>query len=290
MKEKQKQTLFITIFLLPMLLITGVFLYYPFFKGILNSFYQMRGFFSRQFIGVDNYTRLLNDEVIKIATFNTLEIMLYAVVFQVGIALILAVMIDSIKHGKAFFRTAFFFPVVISGAAIGLLFKLIYSYDSGLLNGLLIRFGYEPVLWITEKTSLIAVAVPTVWQYVGFYFVILLTAILKIPKDYYEAAKLEGISGIKRTLYITIPLIWSDIKICIILAITGAFRVFELVYIITLGGPMNSSEVLGTYMYKMTFTSQSVGYGSTIAVYIVLLGVTLALVMNRLLRREAVTY
>ncbi|GAA0356501.1 carbohydrate ABC transporter permease [Bacillus horti] len=282
--------LFITLFLLPMVIITGVFLYYPFFNGIIKSFYQSNGFFNSTFIGLDNYARLFKDEVIRIATFNSLEIMLYAVIFQVGIALILAVLVDSIKFGRGFFRTSFFFPVVISGAAIGLLFTLIYGYNYGMLNGILVNLGLERVLWINEKTSLLAVAIPTVWQYVGFYFVILLTAILKIPSDYYEAAKLDGITGFKRMVYITIPLIWSDIKICIILAITGAFRVFEMVYIITKGGPFNTSEVLGTYMYRKAITDQAFGYGATIAVYIVILGVALALITNRLLKREQVTY
>jgi raffinose/stachyose/melibiose transport system permease protein len=281
---------YIVLFLLPMALITGTFLYYPFFRGIMLTFYKTEGFFSKTFTGMTNYTKLFTDEVIRTATLNSLELMVYVVVFEVGIALILAVMVDSIKHGKTFFRTSFFFPVVISGSAIGLLFQLIYGYRSGMLNSILVELGFERILWLTEKSSLIAVAIPTIWQYVGFYFVILLTAILKVPNDYYEAAELEGISSIKKTLFITLPLIWSDIKVCIILAITGAFRVFELVYIITKGGPGNSSEVLGTYMYETTFTSFAVGYGSTIAVYIVILGVGLALITNRLLKREEITY
>lgn len=282
--------IFIVLFLMPAALITGVFLYYPFFRGIMLSFYQTEGFFSKTFAGFYNYIRLFQDEVVRIATLNSLELMIYAVFLQVGIALVLAVMVDSIQRGKSFFRISFFFPVVISGSAIGLLFTLIYSYRSGLLNNVLTSMGFERVLWLTEKTSLIGVAVPTIWQYVGFYFVILFTSILKVPDEFYEAAKIEGISGIKKMVHITIPLIWGDIKICMILAITGAFRVFELVYIITLGGPGNSSEVLGTYMYETTFTKQAVGYGSTIAVYIVVLGVTLSLLTNRLLKREEVTY
>ncbi len=146
------------------------------------------------------------------------------------------------------------------------------------------------MLWLSKELSLIAVAIPTVWQYVGLYFVILLTAIMKIPKDYYEAAELEGIVGIKRTMYITVPLIWSDFKICLILAISGSFKVFELVYIITKGGPLGSSEVLGTYMYKATFVMENIGYGASIGIYIVILGVGLSLLINRLLKRDEITY
>ncbi|UOE93773.1 sugar ABC transporter permease [Alkalihalobacillus sp. LMS39] len=282
--------LIIPLFLFPALLITSVFLYYPFFENIRQSFYKTDGFFNSTFIGIDNYIRMYNDEVVRMATLNTLEIMLYAVVFQVGLGLILAVMVDSIRFGSRFYRTSFFFPVVISGAAIGLLFTLIYNYNNGLLNAMLTSLGFERVLWLTEQSSLIMVAIPTVWQYVGFYFVILLTAIAKIPDDFYEAAKLEGITGIQRTLKITIPLIWGDIKTCMILAITGALKVFELVYIITKGGPARSSEVLGTYMYQKAFTDSAIGYGATLAVLIVMLGLLLAFLTNKLLKKDEVTY
>ncbi|MFC4619331.1 carbohydrate ABC transporter permease [Camelliibacillus cellulosilyticus] len=282
--------LFITLFLLPAGIITSVFLYYPFFKGIALSFYHTQGFYSKTFGGLSNYQRLIDDPVVWKATLNSLELMVLAVVFQVGIAMVLAVMIDLIKHGRGFYRTTFFFPVVISGTAIGLLFSLIYLYKGGMLNTILAHFGLPPVLWLSQKTALIGVAIPTIWQYVGFYFVILLTAIMKIPDSFYEAGEIEGMNAFQRTVRITIPLIFSDLKVCLILAITGAFRVYDIVKVITNGGPLNASQVLGTYMYEQTFTAQSVGYGSTIAVLIVILGVALSMVTNRLLRKEEITY
>lgn len=283
--------LYIFLFLTPAFAIAAVFLYYPFFENIFQSFYKTDGFFNSTFIGFDNYKRLFNDKIARLATRNSLELMLYVAIFQVGIALVLAVMVDSIKHGTRFFRTTFFFPVVISGAAIGLLFTLIYNYRNGLLNEILVGLGFERILWLTEQSSLYMVAIPTVWNYVGFYFVIILTAIGKIPDDFYEAAKLEGITGFQRMTKLTIPLIISDIKTCLILAITGSLKVFELVYIITLGGPAHSSEILGTYMYQKAFVDTSMGYGATIAVLIVVIGVTLAILTNKFLgTKEEVTY
>src|SRR5690625_2584083 len=149
-------------------------------------------------------------------------------------------MVDSIKHGKRFFQTTFFFPVVISGASIGLLFTLIYNHRNGLLNEILVKLGFERIVWLTEQSSLYMVAIPTIWSYVGFYFVIILTAIGKIPEDFYEAAKLEGVTGFQRLTRITIPLIVSDLKTCLVLAITGALKIFEIVYIITRGGQARS--------------------------------------------------
>lgn len=279
---------YILMFLFPTALFLTVFLYYPFFKSLYLSFYRTSGFFDKKFIGWDNYERLFTDKLLGAATLNTLEIMLYVIVFQVGIALVLAVMVDNITKLKGFFRTVFFFPVVISGTAISLLFVLFYNYNFGLLNNILANFGIEKVLWLDESNALRAVSIPTVWHYVGFYFVLFLTAMSKIPADFYEAAKLEGITGFKKTTKLTIPLILSDIKVVITLAITGTMKVFEFIWVITSG--QNGTEVLGTYMYKKAMVDQNFGYGSTVAIYMVVFGVLLALLANRLLKSEEITY
>ncbi len=279
---------YIFMFLLPSAALMAIFLYYPFFKSLYLSFYRTKGFFDKKFIGWDNYTRLFSDKLLGAATLHTLEIMLYVIVFQVGIALVLAVLVESIGKLQNFYRTVFFFPVVISGTAISLLFVLFYNYNFGLLNSILANFGIEKVLWLGESNALRAVSIPTVWHYVGFYFILFLTAMSKIPADYYEAARLEGINAFKRTTLLTIPLILSDIKVVITLAITGTLKVFEFIWVITSG--QNGTEVLGTYMYKKAMVDQNFGYGSAIAIYMVVFGVLLALVANRLMKREEITY
>lgn len=279
---------YILMFLFPTALLMTIFLYYPFFKSLYLSFYRTSGFFEKKFIGWDNYERLFTDKLLGAATLHTLEIMLYVIVFQVGIALLLAVLVDNINKFKGFYRTVFFFPVVISGTAISLLFVLFYNYNFGLLNNILANFGLEKVLWLDEKNALRAVSIPTVWHYVGFYFVLFLTAMSKIPADFYEAAKLEGITGFQKTTKLTIPLIMSDIKVVITLAITGTMKVFEFIWVITSG--QNGTEVLGTYMYKKAMVDQNFGYGSTVAIYMVVFGVLLAMLANRLLKRDEITY
>lgn len=279
---------YIFIFLLPAAVFMSIFLYYPFFKSMYLSFFRTSGFFSKTYVGFDNYVRMFSDELLGAATLHTLELMLYVIVFQVGIALFLAVLVDNITWGKGFFRMVFFFPVVISGTAIALLFVLFYNFQFGLLNNILQNLGFDKVLWLGESNALKAVAVPTVWHYVGFYFVLFLTAMAKIPSDFYEAAKLEGITGIKKTFLLTIPLILSDIKVVITLAITGTLKVFEFIFVLTRG--QSGTEVLGTYMYKKALVDQNFGYGSTIAIYIVVFGVLLSLLANRLLKREEITY
>ncbi|WP_459953804.1 carbohydrate ABC transporter permease [Paenibacillus pini] len=266
----------------------SIFLYYPFFKSLYLSFYRTKGFFDKKFIGWDNYERLVSDKLLGAATLHTLELMLYVLIFQVGISLILATMVDNISKFQRFFRSVFFFPVVISGTAISLLFVLFYNYNFGLLNGILTGLGLEKVLWLSESTALKAIAVPTVWHYVGFYFVLFLTAMSKIPADYYDAGKIEGINGFKKMTKLTIPLILSDIKVVITLAITGTLKVFEFVWVISRA--QNNTDVLGTYIYKKALVDQNFGYGSTIAIYMVVLGVILALLANRLLKSDEITY
>lgn len=279
---------YIVMFLLPAAAFMSIFLYYPFFKSVYLSFFRTKGFTSKTWVGFDNYVRMFSDDLLGAATLNTLELMAYVIIFQVGIALLLAILVDNITWGKGFFRMVFFFPVVISGTAIALLFVLFYNFQFGLLNTLLQNMGADKVNWLSENMALKAVAIPTVWHYVGFYFVLFLTAMSKIPSDFYEAAKLEGITGIKKTFLLTIPLIMSDIKVVITLAITGTLKVFEFIFVLTRG--QNDTEVLGTYMYKKALVDQNFGYGSTIAIYIVVFGVLLSLLANRLLKRDEITY
>lgn len=284
-----KDKRYVALFLAPTLLLVALFLYYPLGRNFYYSFTQFDGYSKAKFIGWDNYTRMLSDPIIGKALINTFILLVFAVIFQVGLSVILAVMLDSVKRGYKFFRTVFFFPVVISGTAIGLMFSLIYGYDYGMLNSLLMQLGLEKQVWLNETRSLTLVLVPTIWQYVGLYFVIMLTAISKIPDEIYESAQLEGITGVKKTIYIVIPLIWDVITTSVMLIITGVLKTFDTIWVITKGGPLNATELLSTYMYRKTFTDQVFSYGATISVLIIVLGVLLSIVANKLLKRESVT-
>lgn len=279
------------LFLIPSILLVLLLIYYPLFSTVYYSFFNWRDFSKfKSFIGFSNFLYLMKDTSFIKAIKNTFVLLFTAVVFQIGIALILALLVDSLRRGYNFFRTVYLFPVIISGSAIGLLFYLIYSYDFGLLNSLLHSLGREKVLWITPKTALRAVLIPVIWQYVGFYFVILLSALAQIPQSIHEAATIDGISGIKRAIYISIPLIWDVIAVCISLVIIGTFKVFDVIYVITGGGPMDASQVLGTYLYTVAFTGQNQGYASAIGTVIIILGITLSLIAQILTKREKIIY
>lgn len=283
-----KSKKYAVLFLAPALLLISVFMYVPILKTCLASFTDWHYFsIHRKFIGLANYRDLLLDPVIHKSLRNTLVMMVFALVFEIGLALALAFMVDSVRHGRKFFRTAFFLPVVISATAIGLMFSLTYQYDYGLFNHILSLFGRNRILWLTAKTSLLLVTLPTVWQFVGFYFVIFLTSITKIPPEIYEASELDGITGLKRAIRLTLPLIWDSVATSIALVVTGTFKAFDIIWVITRGGPMDSSQLLSTYYYERTFTGQNQGYGSAIAVLIIVLGLILTLFSNKLTSRPS---
>ncbi|SIR44992.1 carbohydrate ABC transporter membrane protein 1, CUT1 family [Halanaerobium kushneri] len=276
-------------FLLPALLFWSIFLFYPIIRSLYKTFFFTVHNINPEFIGFGNYIKLLTDPVVWLATKNTFIFMIAAVIFQVGLGVLLAIFVDLIRYGKNFFRTTFFFPIVLSAASLGLLFRLLYNYDAGLLNSILEALNFEPVLWLDAAKALAMVMIPTIWQYVGFYFVIILTALTKIPNSLYEVAKIEGASTFQRITKITLPLIFQDIRVCIVLAITGTLKVFDMVWVITAGGPFDSSQVLGTYMYSTVFQRRLFGYGSTIAIFIIILGVIVTTLTNKFIGNRDVT-
>ncbi len=290
------------VFLIPAFAFLFVFLYYPFCQNILNTFLNIGGL-GRGAEGVnepwyENYRRLFTDPYMRTALKNTMLLIVCTVVFQVGIALILALLVDTIRVGAQFFRTVYFFPIVISATALGLMFNLIFLYKGGMVNQLLLSLGKLPyevrpngkmiVEWLDWKDQahfLFTMFLPVMWQYVGFYFVILVTGLNNIPQDLYEAAALDGADGFRRTRYITLPLLCNVLCTCLVLAITGALKVFDLPWVMFGAGiPENLGWLTGTYMYDQTFNRMNVDYGSTIAVLIVVLGVVLSNVANRVFR------
>ncbi len=286
---KSKKYLFL--FLSPAILLITIFLYYPLGKTIQYSFTDYSEWSLKfNYIGLENFQRLFTDSIIGKSMINTLILLVGCVLVEIGIAIILAVLVDSIKSGFKFFRMVYFFPVVISGSAIGLMFYLAFQYDYGLMNSIIGAFGFEKINWITEKSAMYLVLIPVLWQYVGFYFVIFLTAIANVPTDIYESADLDGITGIKKAVYITIPMIQEVIVTSLGLVIAGSLKVFDIVYVMTGGGPLDSSQLLSTYQYQQAFVYNNQGYGSAISVLIIALGLIIYVATNKLAQQKEQLY
>ena len=280
-------------FLMPALVMMGLFLYYPFLQNILNSFMKIKSLgaaakgFNEPFY--KNYVKLVQDPAIRTSLKNTCIMIVVTLVFQVGIAIVLALMVDNIRRGAKFFRIVYFFPIVVSATALGLPFTLIFLYDKGMLNQLLEFLGYRGDLidWKAGGRALVTMMIPVTWQYVGFYFVILVTGLNNISEELYESAAIDGATKLQRVRYISLPLLHNVICTCAVLGVTGALKVFDLPWVMFPNGmPVGKTWLTGTYMYYNTMQSPDVDYSSAIALVIVVLGVFLSKVVNAVFKEK----
>lgn len=280
------------VFLIPAFTFMVVFLYYPFIRNIINSFMEIKQLGSSG-TGLNtpwyaNYVEMFHDEIVWVSLKNTLIMMIVTLVGQVGIAIILALMVDNISRGRQFFKTVFFFPIVISATALGLLFNLLFLYDKGMVNQILEVLGKTELTdWKAEGIALFTMMLPVMWQYVGFYFVILITGLNNISDELYEAAEIDGATTWQKVRYISVPLLHNVICTCSVLAVTGALKVFDLPWtMFPKGMPLKSTFLTGTYMYYQTMEAKNVDYGSALAVLIVVLGIVLSKVVNAIFKEK----
>lgn len=287
---KNKKPLFL--FLVPAFAFMAIFLYYPFIQNIFNSFKQIpelgaasKGWNEPWYT---NYVTMFQDENMRMALRNTLIMMVVTIVGQVGIAIVLALLVDNVSRGSKFFRVVFFFPIVISATALGLMFNLIFLYDKGMLNQLLELLGVTELIdWKGEKLALFTMMLPVMWQYVGFYFVILITGLNNISGELYEAAAIDGATRFQRIRYISIPMLHNVMCTCVVLGVTGALKVFDLPWtMFPKGIPLGETWLTGTYMYYQTFNTKNIDYSSAIAVLIVVLGIITAKVVNTIFKEK----
>ncbi len=287
-KIYQKKTM-IVFFLIPAFLFIAVFLFYPFIQNIINSFQHIKHLGTMGGEWNDpwykNYLKMLDDQKIKIALQNTGIMVLATLIGQVGIALILTLLVSNIKKGSGFFRVVFFFPIVVSATALGLLFNLIFLYsDAGMINSVRLAFGAEKTLDFKSVAPMITMMTPVIWQYVGFYFIIMLTGVSGIPEDLYEAASIDGASRWQSVRYITLPLLRNSICTCVVLAVTGALKVFDLPWTMFPKG-MSNTWLTGTYMYSKT--TSDVDYAAAISILIVIVGVVLSVLVNNIFKQNS---
>ena len=283
---------YVVFFLVPAFLFLVVYLYYPFLVNIYGSFRQIKnlGTFGTRWNEpfYENYVKLVTDPVVLTSLNNTVLMIFATIVGQVGIALLLAILVDNIEKGTQFFRTVYFFPIVISATALGLLFNLIFLYDKGMLNQFLELFGKTTLTdWKGEKLAIFTMMLPVVWQYVGFYFVILETGLNNISQELYESAAIDGATRLQRVIYISIPLLRNVICTCLTLGVTGALKVFDLPWtMFPKGMPLKETFLTGTYMYYQTMEAKNVDYGATLAVLIVVLGVLLSRLTRKVFKES----
>jgi len=242
------------------------------------------------FVGLENYERLLKDDLFFKSLWNTLRFILINIPLQIGLALILAVALNQPLKGRGFFRGAYFLPVVTSGVVISFLWAWLLSTDDGLINGLLQKAGLHPVPWLTSETwAMPSLAWVAAWKNLGYYVVIFLAGLQSIPRQLYEAARIDGATSLQCFFRITIPLLNPAMLLVVILSTINGFQLFTEPYIMTGGGPANSSLSVVMYIYKNAFQSLDMGYAATIGLVLALIILSVSLIQKRLLEKD-VTY
>jgi multiple sugar transport system permease protein len=281
------------LFLLPYLALFCVFLLLPLGYGLMLSFQKYNMVESKDvvptFIGLANYREALNDPYFRKALWATARFVVMAVPATVGLALLLAVGIDSLPARRAaFYRLCIFIPTMITISVAGILWRWFYNSQFGVFNALLDRAGLmgdEPIKWITDtRYAMRAVVVMTVWWTVGGPTVILLAGLKQIPDAYYEAAAIDGAVGWRRFFYITLPLLRPVLLFVTVLNVIGAFQIFGQTFIITRGEPELSTRVLVHYIYDTSFNFYRMGYGSAMSWLLFLVIVVFSIVQFRVAR------
>lgn len=265
----------ILFFLFPALIFFILIVFIPIFISGYYSTLEWDGLSKPVFVGLQNYKELFDNTTggFVLSVKNSLLFVLASVFIELPISLFLALVLANGVKGEKFFLNVFFIPVIISTVVIGQLWMKIYNPDYGLLNSLLesIGLGSMAKSWLGDPTTALGASfVPTLWQYVGYHMLLMYAAIKSIPIDLYEAAKLDGASGVKMAFKITIPLIKPMLKVCVTFSVIGALKIFDLVYVLTNGGPNHASEVPSTLLVNNIFVRSMYGYGSAIAIFIIL--------------------
>ena len=282
---------YIIIFLLPALILFCGVLIAPIGASGYFSFFDWNGFTEKTFIGFSNYKELFTSDSIGFmkALGNSLLLAVLSVFLQLPLALALALVLGKKIKGERAFLSVYFMPVLISTVVIGQLWLKIYNPDYGVLNVALRAVGLDNLthIWLGEKaTALGAVFVPILWQYVGYHMLLLYAGVKSVPPELREAAMLDGASDGQVNRYIVLPYIKPIIKISVIFAVTGSLKSFDIIYVLTNGGPLHATEVPSTLMISMLFLRNRYGMGSTIAVLLIILCFAFALLINLVFKEE----
>jgi ABC-type sugar transport system permease subunit len=267
------------LFILPAYVFFVALIAIPFFRALGISMTEWAGYDTPRFIGLRNFENLSKDRVFWIALRQTFKFTLFTTILQTIIPLLVAVLVNNKWRGNTFFRTVLFIPVIISFVVSGLLWRMIYDANFGVLNDLLkdIGLGGYAKSWLAlPDTAMPAIIVVSLWQSLGFYMLIFFAGLQSIPAELYESASLDGANGLQKLLRITVPMLWPVTTVVIIINVIGGIKVFDVIYVMTRGGPNHATEVLGTYLYITAFGatgggSPSMGYAAAIGVVILVL-------------------
>jgi len=280
---------FITIGLLPALVLYLFFVIVPIFWSAYYGFFDWKGIGAAKFIGFDNYVEVFKDPIFWKAFKNNMLIVAASVFGQVPIAMILALLLMRSTLFQRVIRASVFMPMVLSSVVVGIIWGYIYHPQIGILNFLLEGIGLDSwkKSWLSDpKVSMFALMVPIIWNYIGPYMIMFIAALQNISPEIDDAAQLDGVGPVRKLFAVTLPMIWDTVKVAIVLCISGSLKAFDLIYVMTGGGPAHSTELLASYMYNSTFNVYRFGFGSAISTAIIILSLILIVGSQYLMKRD----
>jgi ABC-type sugar transport system permease subunit len=276
-------------YLLPAFILYGVFFLWPLSQLITLSLMKWDGLQPKEFVGLSNYQQLVTDDRLRLSLLHNAQWLVAALVVPTIIGLILAIfLVRGNLYGRLIFRTAFFLPQILSSVVIAIIWRWIYNPAFGPINSLLRMVGLDFLAkpWLGDSDfALAALFIAWSWIHYGFCMVIFIAALQGIDETYYDAAKVDGASTLQQHRHVTLPFIRGPLATVVLITAIAAFQIFDLVFIITRGGPAHATSVLPIYMYDNAFRFNKVGYGAAVAVVLGVIVLILSIIFLRIRKR-----
>jgi ABC-type sugar transport system permease subunit len=264
-----------------------LFVAFPVVFSIVLTFHKWNIISPMEYTGLNNYIRLFNDKTFLKSIGNTLIFLIIHIPLQIIVALFLAEILNQKIKLRGAFRGAFFLPVIVSGVVVTILWQQLLGYDTGLLNRLLTGLGLGKIGWLTDPNiAMPSIALMATWKNVGLYIVLFLVGLQTVPTQYYEAADLEGATHIQKFFRITLPMINPTIFMVVILSTIGGFSLFIEPYIMTGGGPLNSTMSAVLYIYKQGFFYYHMGYAATLGLFFAFIILAVVMIQKKFIERD----
>ncbi len=275
------------IFVLPYIIFFVLFIAFPIGFSIYLTFHDWNIIAPMEYTGLANYERLFKDHLFWKSLGNTLIFLMIHIPLQIIVALFLAELLNQKIKLKGFFRAAYFAPVIVSGVVVTILWQQLYGYESGLFNRLIVQLGLKKIGWLTDPSmAMPSIALMATWKNVGLYVILFLVGLQTVPKEYYEAADIEGASHLQKFFKITLPIINPSIFMVVVLSTIGGFSLFIEPYVMTGGGPLNSTLSAMLYIYKQGFFYYHMGYAATLGLFFALLILSIVFIQKKFIERE----
>ena len=267
------------LFLLPAAVILLIFFFIPFFQTVYLSFFDYSSsIYAPSAIGIENYIKLFKSPIFYKVMWNTFLYLFIAVPILAVFPLFVAILINQKIRGVTLYKILIYLPVIVSIVVAAIAFKWLYA-DQGILNYIVTKLGFEPIGWLTDpKWALLSVVIVTIWKGIGYYMIIYLAALMSVPQELYEACDIDGAGFLRKHLTVTIPHIMPTIALVTTISAISAMKVFAEIYVMTKGGPLNSSKTIVYYIYERAFENLDLGYASAMAVVLLVIVMIFSLI------------